>query len=228
MAKLRLGGHTIQYEVTRSTSAKYVRLRFKRNKVLVITLPTGMEVDAVIRKKRAWIERKFHELQQRKRIFNGKHLLYKGEYYKLRRISLRSERVQVEIVNGKMVVPAERTTDAQQKVREWMTQETFSFVTSKAQSYAKELGVTLGALHIRDTKRWGYCTRSRDLVFNWQLIALPVELAEYVVLHEVTHLSSYNHSRGFRIKLAALCPDYAEKEKSLKRFITGEVTDLKL
>lgn len=70
-----------------------------------------------------------------------------------------------------------------------------------------------------DTKKWAYCKRDGRLVFNWQLIALPRELADYVVLHEVTHLSEFSHSNRFKRKLALICPDFREKEAMLKRYI---------
>ena len=53
-------------------------------------------------------------------------------------------------------------------------------------------------------------------MFNWQLIALPKELIEYVINHEITHLLEFNHSTNFHKRLVALCPDFREKENVLK------------
>ncbi|MFQ6060534.1 MAG: M48 family metallopeptidase [Thermoplasmata archaeon] len=75
---------------------------------------------------------------------------------------------------------------------------------------------------VKDTKRWGYCKRNGDLVLNWQLIALPRKLAEYVILHELAHLSEFSHSKGFRARLAAMCPDYREREDELKKYHASE------
>jgi predicted metal-dependent hydrolase len=47
---------------------------------------------------------------------------------------------------------------------------------------------------------------------------LPRELADFVVLHEISHLREFNHSRRFRYTLATLCPDFKEKEATLKRY----------
>ena len=48
---------------------------------------------------------------------------------------------------------------------------------------------------------------------------MPSDLADYVVLHEISHLREFNHSRGFRYALASLCPDFKEKEAMLKRYV---------
>ncbi len=53
--------------------------------------------------------------------------------------------------------------------------------------------------------------------FNWQLIALPERLREYVVLHELTHLSEFSHSPAFKRKLATVCPDFRLRERELDK-----------
>jgi hypothetical protein len=56
-------------------------------------------------------------------------------------------------------------------------------------------------------------------VFNWQLIALPKELIEYVIDHEIAHLLEFNHSTNFHKRLASLCPNFRERENMLKNII---------
>ena len=68
---------------------------------------------------------------------------------------------------------------------------------------------------VREIGKWGYCTRGGRLSFSWQLIALPERLREYVVLHELTHLSHFDHSPAFKRKLAAYCPDFRDREREL-------------
>ena len=72
---------------------------------------------------------------------------------------------------------------------------------------------------IADIKKWAHCTRDGDLVFNWQLIGLPRNLADYVILHETVHLKEFNHSKKFRYRLARGCPNFKEKESMLKKFM---------
>jgi predicted metal-dependent hydrolase len=68
---------------------------------------------------------------------------------------------------------------------------------------------------VREIRNWGYCTRSGRISINWQLIALPERLREYVLLHELTHLSEFNHSRQFYRRLSSVCPDYRRREREL-------------
>jgi predicted metal-dependent hydrolase len=68
---------------------------------------------------------------------------------------------------------------------------------------------------VREVRKWGYCTRRGRLSFSWQLAALSDRLREYVVLHELTHLTEFNHSAAFRKRLQLFCPDFRDREKEL-------------
>lgn len=43
----------------------------------------------------------------------------------------------------------------------------------------------------------GGCSPKQNLSFNWRLIMVPPEIAEYVVVHEHTHLREQNHTYRF-------------------------------
>jgi len=52
------------------------------------------------------------------------------------------------------------------------------------------------------------------------LVALPKKMRDYVVLHELAHLSEFNHSKSFHKKLASIYPDYREMERELRHIAT--------
>jgi hypothetical protein len=110
-------------------------------------------------------------------------------------------------------------TNGRSRYLYWMRSQTRRFLQRRLQAYSRQFGLILNGFLVQDTKKWGHCTKDRRLVFNGQLIALPRELADYVVLHEITHLGEFNHSAKFKYKLASICPDFREKEAMLKRFL---------
>lgn len=61
--------------------------------------------------------------------------------------------------------------------------------------------------------RWGSCNSNRELTFHWQLILYPVEALEYVVIHEMCHMSHLNHDRSFWRLVGKHCPNYKEAMK---------------
>ena len=67
-----------------------------------------------------------------------------------------------------------------------------------AQSEAAALGVRYRRLSLRDQRsRFGSCSTSGTLSFNWRLVLAPHDVLDYVVVHEVCHLVEHNHGRGF-------------------------------
>ncbi len=61
--------------------------------------------------------------------------------------------------------------------------------------------------------RWGSCNSKRELTFHWQLILYPVAGLEYVVIHEMCHMSHLNHDRSFWRLVGKHCPNYKEDMK---------------
>ncbi|GAB4276122.1 MAG: hypothetical protein Kow0092_31830 [Deferrisomatales bacterium] len=45
--------------------------------------------------------------------------------------------------------------------------------------------------------RWGSCRKGAVLYFKWRLLQLPVRLADYVIAHDLTHLTAPHHGPGF-------------------------------
>ena len=84
---------------------------------------------------------------------------------------------------------------------------------------ARKLSVKYDGADVKELRKWGYCSRNSRLSFSWQLIALRKKLREYVLLHELIHLSEFSHSRTYRKRLAAVCPDYRQREIELKHIV---------
>lgn len=64
--------------------------------------------------------------------------------------------------------------------------------------------------------RWGSCSKKGNLNFNYKIIHLPADLAEYIVVHELCHLKELNHSPGFWALVAKAVPDYKDRRRKLK------------
>ena len=116
-----------------------------------------------------------------------------------------------------MIVRSSQRSRVRELVRRWFLKETSRYVVRKLGELSEGLGVKYRRADVRQIRNWGYCTRDGRLSFNWQLIALPERLREYVILHELAHLSEFNHSPAFKGRLAAFCPDYRQREKELDR-----------
>ena len=90
-------------------------------------------------------------------------------------------------------------------------------ITNLVEYYASIMNVSYGRIAIREQKTcWGSCSSKKNLNFNWKLILMPVEIMEYVVVHELAHLFEMNHSKQFWKIVENYIPDYKNRKKWLK------------
>ncbi|MEK7628957.1 MAG: SprT family zinc-dependent metalloprotease [Patescibacteria group bacterium] len=79
-------------------------------------------------------------------------------------------------------------------------------------------GFKFNKINIRNQKtRWGSCSKKGNLNFNYKIALLPAYAADYIIVHELCHLSEFNHSRNFWNLVAKTIPNYLAIRKELKR-----------
>lgn len=69
----------------------------------------------------------------------------------------------------------------------------------------------------RQRSRWGSCSSKHNLNFNLYLVQLPDELIDYVILHEITHLTHMDHSKAFWKLLSERAPDVNRLRRELRQ-----------
>lgn len=87
----------------------------------------------------------------------------------------------------------------------------------RAAYFVQLTGVSYERITVRDQKtRWGSCSSKGTLSFNWRLLLAPPEVLDYVVVHELCHLTCMNHGREFWRAVEAALPDYKERRNWLR------------
>ena len=88
-----------------------------------------------------------------------------------------------------------------------------SVLAQRTAFFARQIGVTYGRITVRDQKtRWGSCSQTGNLNFNFRLILAPLEVLDYVVVHELCHRRQMNHSTQFWQEVAQVLPDYRKRK----------------
>ena len=71
-------------------------------------------------------------------------------------------------------------------------------ISALAVNEAERIGVQYRRIRIGGQRTlWGSCSQRGTLSFNWRLILAPLEVLDYVTVHELCHLRVPNHSRRF-------------------------------
>lgn len=84
-----------------------------------------------------------------------------------------------------------------------------SMFQNRVAYYHAFTGGNYTSITIRDQKsRWGSCSSRGTLSFNYRLIFAPPKVLDYVVVHELCHLTHMNHSKDFWNMVEGIMPEY--------------------
>lgn len=94
-----------------------------------------------------------------------------------------------------------------------------SYLSVRTKELSEKFGYKFKGLNFSNAKTlWGTCDRFDNIRLNWRLLAIPVRLSDYVILHELVHIIHHNHSRDFWAELEKNIPDCKQLKKELKEY----------
>jgi predicted metal-dependent hydrolase len=103
-------------------------------------------------------------------------------------------------------------------LEKWFKSQALVVLKARVGHFAQLMGDRPDAVRIRSPKSlWGSCHPvKRVLHFNWRIIMAPLDVVDYLVVHELSHLKVANHSQRFWTRVEVFCPDYKSRQKWLK------------
>lgn len=88
------------------------------------------------------------------------------------------------------------------------------------ETFSKKMDLYPTSISYRKNKRtWGSCNFKNGLNFNILLMKFPLEIMQYIVIHELSHIKHKNHSKNFWNLVEKYCPNYKQIEKEFKNFL---------
>jgi predicted metal-dependent hydrolase len=207
----------IQYTVRRSTRARRVRVSVDAERGVEVVLPQRAPeraADAAVRELRPWIERRLGELEDVRAIVAARDgtVPYLGE-----ELLLHPEpgRTRVHRRGDVLRVPQ---GDAGPALERWYRRQAKAEIAPRLDRAVEALGTHYTALTIRNQRtRWGSCSSTGAMSFNWRLLLAPEEVLDYVVWHEACHLIHMDHSPRFWGLVERHVPGYQGSRRWLRR-----------
>ncbi len=99
----------------------------------------------------------------------------------------------------------------------WYVNQFKSLIEQRIRKYADIIGVFPKRIAVREQKtRWGSCSAKGNINLNWKLIMAPVDVLDYVLVHELCHLKELNHSKKYWQLVESIVPQYKVYRKWLK------------
>lgn len=92
------------------------------------------------------------------------------------------------------------------------------FVENRISYFNKFYNFEINRIAIKNQKsRWGSCSKKGNLNFNYKIIFLQPQMADYLIVHELCHLGQFNHSKKFWQLVQKTIPNYKAINKTLKK-----------
>lgn len=102
-------------------------------------------------------------------------------------------------------------------VAAWWLRHARNLFTERLRHYAPQLGVQWRSLRLSNARtRWGSAKSDGSIMLNWRLLHCRMEVLDYVVVHELSHLRVMDHSPRFWATVAEAAPDYAALRAELR------------
>ena len=162
----------------------------------------------------AWLMTERAKVSARPTITGGAELPFNGQTYILRFSDQPPRGVKLDGDEIQVGGPADQ---APARLLRWMKVQAKQQLDGDAAYFADMLGVSFSRVSIGDMKsRWGSCSSSGTLRFNWRLIMAEPSVRRYVAAHEVAHLLEMNHSDRFWHHVERCVPQYKVERKWLK------------
>jgi len=202
-------------------NVKNLTIRINSDAKIVVSAPKFLSnsfIERFIKSKKDWIEKKLKNINLNKIEYkNDDKISFLGKKYILKVII--SNKNYIDIKNDKLFLyTKENTVKIKEKILyDWYSlkaKEVFNKILNK---YLKKTNQDINVLRIKRMKsRWGSCNSIKKYInLNLELIKYDIKFIEYVVLHEIAHLTHPNHSKAFYNYISNYMPDFKNREKLL-------------
>ena len=184
---------------------KHISLQVKPTLEIILNIPFRVTYDMglkIIGEKEKWIKDK---LEKYSNLEKTKDIYFLGKLYSIKSID-------------KMILKDSNLLGKPLNLNEWYHYKLSQLLEESIEKYSSLMGLYSNKIKIRCLKSaWGICYSSKNITFNLNLIKLPIEFIDYLVIHELGHLKHPNHSKEYREYIGKYIENPKEYRKWLRK-----------
>lgn len=208
--------------------SKNIKLSIKPDKSILVSYPfyvSNREVMNFVLKNESWIRQQKQKMTDRKKSpqpgseINTK--LYTVQFFKgdTDRVSRKGQLIRIVAADFNSESSQDFIDDCLAKIYRF---EARQILPKRLKELAQKFGFKYGRVTIRDNRRnWGSCSGANNISLNLQMMKLPDELIDYILLHELVHTEIKNHGPQFWVRLDTVCENRArELSREVKKYST--------
>lgn len=209
--------------VHRSGRKKTMHIVIERDGSISVQAPeslTDAEILAILdrkeyeifQKKALWEET--HHQYTEKRFLPGQSFLYLGRNYNL--FLMKGQRRNLLFRDGKFLL-SDRALYPREDFIRFYKRQARTKILERIEIYKPQLAAVPQKISIKEMPtRWGSCTPTGNIYYNWRCVMAPLPILDYLIVHELVHLLHPDHSREFWLTLSTILPEYSYARDWLK------------
>lgn len=167
-------------------------------------------VVGIVKQQSKWLLDRLNRIEAAKKISKIKEYQKEEQFLYLGKTYLLNELIETENLDSEQL---------KMNLKKFYVIAAKKVITDRIMRYQQQLRVKPKSVEIVESStKWGSCSSDKKLTFNYRLAMAPVEVIDYVVVHELCHLNHMNHDRSFWRLVGSVLPDYKKKEEFLARY----------
>ncbi len=192
---------------------------------LVVKAPvfvTKKTIEKFVLKNKNWVEeRKQKIIDKIKSYTEGEKFYFFWEEYELK-FSSDYKNIYFDWMNFYLDKSLKNKADI--LFEKFYKKEAKKYIRERLEEISEKYNLKYNGLKITSAKtRWGSCTSTKNINFSYRLIMAPIKTIDYVIVHELAHLTHMNHSKIFWTEVETMMKwlfpwDYKIYKNWLKKF----------
>jgi len=228
------GDYTYSYGLI-CQDRKTLSLTVYPDKRIVVKCPPAAAESRIrqfLKRKSFWLNKQLRYFEKmkpetyRKEHLSGECFRYLGRQYKL--LVRRGNENKVALSKGRLEVITTKLSSngayTQRILESWYKKKADHILKERFEAILKTFHYPQRpTLLIRTMRtRWGSCSAKKSITLNPKLIQAPSHCIDYVIVHELCHLSEHNHSPRYYKLLTRMMPDWQSRKKRLEQIAIHE------
>lgn len=204
---------------------KDIEIQIKADNSVIVFAPIATKVEQVrslVNQRLQWIQskrltRSLTLRKNKKEYVPGESFLLFGDSYSL---DIKNHGKQSNLIHDgkKFQLKPQATEEGEKWFVSFYKRAAKQTLIPRAESLAKKLGYKASQIRVMELgSRWGSCSSAKRINLNWRLAMLPKHIADYVIIHELTHIEATGHNEKFWKKVEIAMPKYRDAERWLSK-----------
>ena len=236
MYKANIEDNIINYSINKKSNLKNITIKVKYPDIVTVASPKSINdeyIHDLVLSKSKWILNKLTEFKIKETenppilLIDGDLIPYLGDYYRL------SVYKETNIIKCSLIfeedkfiakVPYNISSDKQyielkKLLVNWYLTKGSKLIKERLSIYSKKLNLYPESITLKEQKTsWGTCSSKGNIYINWKILLAPLDIIDYVLVHELCHLKHMNHSKEYWQLVSTIFPNYKEKRNYLKEY----------